>query len=439
MQISESMFPVTVVSDHTAILAYLDNPAQRWNATEKLGVPVFVSYSFLETGELPSTGALAYAADAVTSMSEAQRSAVRSAMAQFEAVTGVTFVETDGPAMIEAHGVIGSNWGGWATYPFVTDHSSSQGTYVIDVSDGDAIWGYDVETLLHEVGHAVGLSHTHEGNLTLASHVDIRTQSIMSYEFASYPSPKLGPLDIEALQVLYGDPVAMEGWTYGFRNNAFRVRAGDGDDLVFGVEGRNVIAGGNGDDRLIGRDGDDKLMGGNGNDVLKGMSGADTLQGGRGNDRLYASVQDDLNYFDVESQKLIGGQGRDRLFGGDGADRMSGGNGKDRLDGGFGNDMLIGGKGLDKLTGGSGNDTFQFRPKSDGARDVVTDFVYYSDQIAFRGFDVEAQDIRLIEARGGSSALFKIKMDDGPAFKILFRDTDVGDMQSYLDYYHDFG
>jgi serralysin len=179
---------VAEVSDHSAILAHLDAEERRWNATEDPGFPVFVSYSFHTVATLHALSDLSYPAASVEVMSEAQKAAVRVAMAQIEDVAGITFVETTGQALIDAHAVTGSSWGGWASYPYVTDLSSSMGDHVIDVTGGDKLTGNDVGTLLHELGHALGLSHTHEGHLTLEEALDTRDQTVMSYTWSSTPT-----------------------------------------------------------------------------------------------------------------------------------------------------------------------------------------------------------------------------------------------------------
>ncbi len=428
-----------VVSDYTAILAYLDAEERRWNATEDLGFPVFVTYSFYDSEDLPSVASLPYSATAVHPMSSAQQDAVRAALSKFEAVSGITFVETTGEAMINAHAVTGSAYGGWAYYPYVTDYTSSSGDYVIDVTRGDKLSGNNFGILLHEVGHSVGLSHTHGGDLRLASHLDNFSQTVMSYNFASTPTDKLGPIDVQALRQIYGEPADLTGWTFGFEGEVFKVRGSNRDDEIMGVEGNNVLSGRNGDDIIVGRDGDDRIYGGNGDDVLRGMEGADWLFGMRGDDLLIGGVQDDRHYSDPGVHKLYGGAGNDVLLGGDGNDLMRGGAGHDRLRGGFGRDTLEGGKGTDILTGGGDADVFLFHPGRIGGTDKIRDFVYYSDTLDFAEADLSREDFTLRTRVEGKNTLLRI--DDGADvdFDIVFRNTPIQDVRTYLDSYHDFG
>ena len=104
---------------------------------------------------------------------------------------------------------------------------------------------------------------------------------------------------------------------------------GDGDDLLYGSQ----LA-----DRLAGDLGDDLAYGGSGNDDIFGGDGADTLWGDLGNDRIDGGNDADI---------LSGGSGNDRLLAGNGHDSLFGGHGDDRLYGGSGSDSLEGGSGVD--------------------------------------------------------------------------------------------
>lgn len=427
-----------VVFDYTAILGYLDRDSRRWNATEDLEFPVFVSYHFLTPAELPAPGDLAYSVASVQAMSLAQQTAMRDAMTHFEAVSGVRFVETSGPAMIDALAVTGSAWGGWANYPLSTDHTTIPGSLVIDVTNGDKTSGNGFGTLLHELGHALGLSHPHGGDLTLDSSMDTRSQTIMSYNFGFGVNAQLGPLDKQALAHIYGGPMDTAGWTYGFQGDVFTVKGAGGKDRIIGVMGDNLLNGRAGNDVLVGRDGDDVLIGGAGNDKLLGYGGADILRGGAGNDKLLSSVQDDFNYSDPGTHKLFGGKGKDRLLGGDGDDIMQGGAGDDYLRGGNGVDTLQGGKGRDILIGGAYNDTFVFSPRTDGDRDTVRDFSIWGETLLFQGVTLERGDLSTKSMGTGLNSLLKVDTGD-EVFKILFMNLTESSLTYYLDNLHDFG
>jgi uncharacterized repeat protein (TIGR01451 family) len=126
-----------------------------------------------------------------------------------------------------------------------------------------------------------------------------------------------------------------------------------------------VICGNEGNDRIIGGRGVDIIDGGAGNDFVNGRGGNDRLYGGTGNDRLY------------------GGTGNDQLYGGSGNDRLYGQAGNDLLYGENGNDLVVGASGFDKAHGGNGNDVFQMR---DRRRDLI---------IGGRGRDTLFRDRRI--------------------------------------------
>jgi Ca2+-binding RTX toxin-like protein len=71
----------------------------------------------------------------------------------------------------------------------------------------------------------------------------------------------------------------------------------DGDDLLLGGKGANVMFGGAGNDTLRGRGGDDRISGGDGNDLIFGGAGDDTLRAGAGGDTLSGGNGADLFIF----------------------------------------------------------------------------------------------------------------------------------------------
>ena len=148
--------------------------------------------------------------------------------------------------------------------------------------------------------------------------------------------------------------------------DSFTYRANDGQEdsiiatvriSVSPVEVTRTVEGGNGPDTFTDAAGfATTYFAGNGNDVVSGLDRADVLHGGKGNDFL------------------LGGSGNDFLYGE---------NGDDRLDGGSGNDLLVGGPGKDWLTGGSGSDTFAFGKSNDADMvadfEVGIDHIQFND------------------------------------------------------------
>lgn len=285
-------------------------------------------------------------------------------------------------------------------------------------------------TLNHEIGHALGLRHSH------ISKSYTNKISVMSYYKelqynGYYPS---GPqmYDIASVQYLYGanletrigntiygfnsnsgrpylsaenadDPLIFCVWDAGgidtfdfsgyrqnqrinlkssqfsdvggLKNNvsiAYRVIienaiSGSRDDEIIGNEVDNVLRGGKGADLIYGEQGCDRLFGEEGNDRLYGGEGADKLVGGRGSDQLWGGKDNDYLLGGEDQDFLFGGQGNDRLVGGRGRDQLWGEKGDDTLLGEMGDDWLSGGIGSDKLTGGPGRDIFVYQTCDDSS------------------------------------------------------------------------
>ncbi|GBD42699.1 Serralysin [bacterium HR40] len=199
---------------------------------------------------------------------------------------------------------------------------------------------------------------------------------------------------------------------------------GSGNDVLYGNDAANRLAGGPGDDRLFGRGGCDTFVfeGGFGRDRIEdiengeillfpGLAPADLTLLRQGTDLVLAHGDDRVTLsgflattatVTVNGQPLgaqgwvangtgtavaglalsggagndvlrggsgddllVGGAGNDRLFGRDGGDRLFGGDGADTLDGGDGSDALVGGAGADRLWGGTGNDVCVGGPGND--------------------------------------------------------------------------
>ncbi|MEM9154616.1 MAG: M10 family metallopeptidase [Cyanobacteria bacterium P01_F01_bin.33] len=256
--------------------------------------------------------------------------------------------------------------------------------------------GSGFTTLLHEIGHALGLHHTHD-HVTLPESQDSDQYSVMSYELhpngAGAEPETMQLYDIAALQYLYGaNPNASSGdniytfeadfsgiktiWDGGGNDtidaskmatnsvirldegsfstiSALSERAGSAQLDNVAIAYNTVIenaTGGIGDDTIYGNDQANVLDGGSGNDELRGFRGRDSLAGRSGDDKLFGGNDNDT---------LEGGGDSDTLDGGDGDDSLLGGDDDDTLTGDFGNDFLNGDDGDDDLQGGNDNDTLQ--------------------------------------------------------------------------------
>ncbi len=389
-RVGKGVIGMTVATDYTSILYAADGqPDIAWNGITNAGAPVIVTYSFVEGVDLAVWEANSgYTNDGYTSFTEAQRANFRDALALYEAAAGIRFVEVaSGEAMINAINTSGSGWGGWANTAYSTDYYTGEGELVVDNSGNYDEGSYGFQTILHELGHAMGLEHPWEGGITLDPAIDDQWHTVMTYNNSWPYTDHLGTLDVAAMQVQYGAAAAAAGWVLSFAAGILTVTGTVAADNILGVAGANRLNGEGGADSLHGRQADDTLKGGVGDDGLWGNVGSDKLFGEAGNDALYgfetaagwADGRDSLYGGDGRDtltggsgdDLLLGGKGRDVLNGRDSADVMHGGAGGDRLYGGAvggswgdqimygdtGNDALNGGNGSDQLYGGTQNDT----------------------------------------------------------------------------------
>ena len=266
-------------------------------------------------------------------------------------------------------------------------------------------------TVLHEIGHALGLEHGHDyGSFgALPTAYDAMEYTLMTYRpyvggpTNGYTNETWGyaqsymMLDIAALQHLYGADYSTNSgdtvyrWTPtsgdtlvdggvaidpganrifatiwdGGGTDTYDLSAYDTDlsiDLAPGAAsvfataqladlGRGNTASGNTYNALLHEDDPRSLIenaeGGSGDDHLRGNQADNLLIGNAGDDRLNGLTGDD---------RLVGKSGADVLAGGLGADTLKGGGGDDTLNGRLGADTLRGGAGQDTGYGNKGDD-----------------------------------------------------------------------------------
>lgn len=382
-----------------------------WNGLDVAGRPTFISYSFDNTWSPSFAGAYSAAfLDSFQPFSAAEQDVARRALRAWADVSGLTLLEVAPGQGDIRFGVYDFDLGpassvnslGFAYSPFVLALASGAteedfgGDIFIDIGK------VTLATLLHELGHALGLKHPFEGEIVLDRAIDSIAHTVMTYNSVDGPATALGLLDGLAIQHLYGtqaqDGSQAASWTWDAVALRLSQSGGAGADSLAGVAVADRIQAGAGDDYVMGRggadelrgdDGADTLAGGDGDDVLDGAHGADVIAGGKGADAIWGGAGANYLRGDDGADNLVGGAdfddingnvGDDSASGGDGGDWVVGGKDHDVLSGDAGDDLVYGNLGADTCDGGAGADTLRGGQQDDVLRGGAGDDFLFGDR-----------------------------------------------------------
>ncbi|MBI2311670.1 MAG: M10 family metallopeptidase C-terminal domain-containing protein [Betaproteobacteria bacterium] len=394
------------ISGNIAIDSLLDGPVQggqllngtKWGGD--LGTSATITYSFQSPDSAWSTDdATGYGSPSGTgepwnpgpALTDAQKAAFAAALSAWAEVANLTFQEVTDSSTVAGDIRFGSTTESDFAHAYTPAPTAYAGDIWIDGAsstfDSPAPGNYGYHTFMHEIGHALGFDHPHDG-LRAPTSIDAHPFTIMSYKQRvgeSLDAPVNASLfpqtpmlhDVLAMQYLYGanmetrkfddtytwavdEKIYMTIWDAGGndtidwsnQSSAALINLNSGQwsyigplrfngqsqvnqnlTIAYGATIENA-KGGSGNDTLVGNAADNDLDGGPGFDVASFETASAAVTVSLISNAATGAGSDTL----VSVEGLIGGPGNDTLTGSDGDNSLDGGAGADSLIGGAGND-----------------------------------------------------------------------------------------------------
>lgn len=443
---------VSTTTDPLDALLYIHNSidSARWNYVDAVGTSVAkpgglgngvsLTYSFLSSRPAyATTDEVGFGV-----VNSAMKAGIIKALASISELVNIDFTQVaaqQGQITFATSSQLDQS-SAWAYGPFFgTTTSSGEITAVREDKLSGSVWinndipwtaadwkpgAFGYATLLHELGHALGLKHPFQGDdfgggFVLDSFYDDESNTVMSYTTAPH-----------SLQLVNVVGSAATGFSWDYEN------VKPSTMMVMDIEALQHLYGANKDTRsgstVYDWDTNEELLetiwDGGGMDTLDCSNQVFTceidLRAGQFSSIGWRQTTDQLKVgFDLPAafnmdfldpmlllelysgyrnlaiakgviiENATGGSGNDDILGNSVNNRLLGGAGRDTIAGGQGNDRLDGGAGLDRLNGGAGNDLFDFNKLADTGKtlasaDIVLGFVRGSDRIDLSTLDANS-------------------------------------------------
>lgn len=332
-----------------------DATAPKWNYITPFRTILYYTFSITSGTEAENHGANIVNLHAFNST---QQVAAREILDYVTSITGIIFSETMTGSSADIHFAdcdidgtrytgICDTYGGYRYYSdgTVTSYSPEAYVYLDNVEfatqNASPLAGNEgYQTLLHEIGHALGLKHPFDGSPTLATAQDNTANTLMAYRDVGGPYSQFREYDLAALAFLYGL---------------------DGLGGAWGI--------GTGGAYYQGTSANESFISGSGNHVWVGLGGTDTVSyagkrsqysyslsstgdwlviDGQGSHDYLAATTEQLNFTDGNvSVATMRGLLTGAVAGTTADDGLSGTTANDLIYGGMGNDTLDGAAGVD--------------------------------------------------------------------------------------------